>query len=63
MNRFEAIDKLYKVQKLIDKELFGQAMLEIGMNDEQFPEGQSLEELLQAFQVRVADLMKVAGVK
>jgi len=63
LNRFEAIDKLYKVQKLIDKELFGQAMLEIGMNDEQFPEGQSLEELLQAFQVRVADLMKVAGVK
>lgn len=63
MNRFEAIDKLYKVQKLIDKELFGQAMLEIGMTDEQFPEGQSLEELLQAFQVRVADLMKVAGVK
>lgn len=63
MNRFEAIDKLYKVQKLIDKDLFGQAMLEIGMNDDQFPEGQSLEELLQAFQVRVADLMKVAGVK
>jgi hypothetical protein len=63
VNRFEAIDKLYKVQKLIDKEQFGQAMLEIGMNDDQFPEGQSLEELIQAFQVRVADLMRVAGVK
>jgi hypothetical protein len=63
VNRFEALDTLYKVNKLIQEDQFGQAMIAIGMNDEAFPEGQSLEELLQAFQVRIADLMRVAGIK
>lgn len=63
MNRFEAIDKIYKIQELMDQKQLGQAMIEAGMTDEQFPDGQSLEELLQAFQVRVADLMKLAGLK
>lgn len=61
MNRFEALDKLAKVQKLMDDQRYGQAMQEVGMNDDLFPDGQSLDELFGAFMVRVADLCKIAG--
>lgn len=63
MNRFEAIDKALEINALVQQNKFGEAMLAIGMTDEQFPEGESVEELLQAFQVRFADLIRKAGIE
>lgn len=63
MDRFEAIDKLSKVQQLIEAKRYGEAMREVGMTDDQFPHGQSFDELFQVFQVRVHDLKKIAGLE
>lgn len=62
INRFEAIDLLIKIQRLLNEEKYGEAMMAIGMDDSVFPEGQTLEEIFQAFQVRLSDLAKQAGV-
>jgi hypothetical protein len=63
MTRFEALALLQKVSMLISQEKIFEAMAAIVMDDSVFPEGQKLEEIFQAFEVRLADLMKYAGIK
>lgn len=63
MTRFEALDLLQEVSRLVNEGQIGTAMQKIGMDDMPFSEAMTLEELAEIFQVRVADLAKYAGVK
>lgn len=63
MNRLEALDRIETIMKHISNKELAKAMMAAGMTDEHFPEGVPLEELTQAFEVRVADLCRVAGLK
>ena len=63
MNQFDAIDLLYKVSQELDNKQLGEAMKLIGMTEDLFPEGAEFSELLEVFQVRLNDVMKIAGIK
>lgn len=63
MNRFEALDAVYKINELLEEKRLGEAMQVAGMTEELFPEGATLSELIEIFQVRLTDLMKIAGIK
>lgn len=63
LDRFEALDLLVKVQAELEAGRYGTAMKLVGMTDDLFPEGQTLEELTQAFSVRLGDLTKKAGLQ
>lgn len=62
LTRFEALDLLTEVNTLVSEQKFGAAMTLIGMDDQAFSPEQSLDELLQVFMVRFADLARQAGV-
>jgi len=64
LDRFQALDLLVVVQKLMDESRYGSAMLMVGMTEAAFPSNDSnLQELMDAFKVRLADLMRRAGVR
>jgi len=62
LNRFEALDLLYEVNKLVNEQKFGAAMQLIGMDDAAFAPEQTMDEMLQVFMVRFADLARQAGI-
>ena len=62
LSRFEALDLLYDVNQLVNQQKFGAAMKLIGMDDAAFAPEQPLDEMLQVFMVRFADLARQAGI-
>lgn len=63
LTRFEALDLLQEISRLVNQGQIGAAMEKIGMDAMPFSEEMTLEELADVFSVRVADLAKYAGVK
>ena len=63
MTKYEAIDLLGTIMPLLEAKKYGSVMQALGMDLSIFDESQTLEELLQVLQVRLNDLMKLAGVK
>ena len=63
LTRFEAIDLLQEISKLVNEGRIGAAMQKLGMDQQPFDESLSLEELAEIFSVRLTDLAKYAGVK
>lgn len=61
IDRFEALDLLNAIHKELQLGNVGKAMALSGMSPAPFGEPESIEQLSQAFSVRVADLMKYAG--
>jgi hypothetical protein len=61
LDRFEALDLLNAIHKEIQLGNIGKAMKLSGMNPAPFGEPESLEQLTQAFTVRMHDLMRYAG--
>lgn len=63
INQFEALDLLVAIMKDVNADRYGSAMVRIGMNPDLFDETQTLDELMGAFQVRLIELAKIAGVQ
>lgn len=63
LDRFDALDLLVEVNDLIQAQKYGAAMRLLGMTPEMFAPEQTIEELAQVVEVRMAALAKQAGVK
>lgn len=63
LTRFEALDLIMEINKLLEEQKYGSAMAKIGMENMPYADETTLEELMQVFEVRMSDLMRYAGIK
>lgn len=61
VGRFEAIEILMKINTSIEAQNYAEAFRLAGISEDLF-DGEPLDRVTQAFEVRLADLMKIAGI-